>query len=68
MPAPAAKHSHDSQAGAITIQEYSPSSEDFVRWLRSQTRTRNGATKGKRAVYAVGGVKFILSTCRTAFN
>ena len=42
--------------------------EDFVRWLRGQTRTRNGAQKGKRAVYAVGGVKFILSTCRTAFN
>lgn len=42
--------------------------EDFVRWLRGQTRTRNGAKKGKRAVYAVGGVKFILSTCRTAFN
>lgn len=42
--------------------------EDFVRWLRGQTRTRNGAKKGKREVYAVGGVKFILSTCRTAFN
>lgn len=27
MPAPAAKHSRDSQAGAITIQEYSPSSD-----------------------------------------
>lgn len=42
--------------------------EDFVRWLRGQTRTRNGAKKGKREVYATGGVKFILSTCRTAFN
>ncbi len=42
--------------------------EDFVRWLRGQTRTRNGAKKGKQGVYAVGGVKFILSTCRTAFN
>ena len=42
--------------------------EDFVRWLRGQTRTRNGAKQGKREVYAVGGVKFILSTCRTAFN
>jgi integrase len=42
--------------------------DDFVRWLRGQTRTRNGAKKGKRDVYAVGGVKFILSTCRTAFN
>ena len=42
--------------------------EDFVRWLRGQTRTRNGAKKGKRDVYAVGGVKFILCCCRTAFN
>lgn len=42
--------------------------EDFVRWLRGQTRTRNGAKTGKRDVYAIGGVKFILSTCRTAFN
>lgn len=42
--------------------------EDFVRWLRGQTRTRNGAKIGKRDAYAVGGVKFILSTCRTAFN
>ena len=42
--------------------------EDFVLWLRGQTRTRNGAKKGKQAAYAVGGVKFILSTCRTAFN
>ncbi len=42
--------------------------EDFVRWLRGQTRTRNGAKKGKQDAYAVGGVKFILSTCRTAFN
>ena len=42
--------------------------EDFVRWLRGQTRTRNGAGTGKRDVYKVGGVKFILSSCRTAFN
>jgi site-specific recombinase XerD len=42
--------------------------EEFVRWLRAEKRTRNGASKGKRAVYQVGGVKFILSTCRTAFN
>lgn len=42
--------------------------EDFVKWLRGQTRTRNGASTGKREVYKVGGVKFILSTCRTAFN
>jgi len=42
--------------------------EDFVKWLRGQTRVRNGATKGKRDVYKTGGIKFILSTCRTAFN
>lgn len=42
--------------------------EDMVAWLRGQTRTRNGAKKGKREVYQVGGIKFILSTCRTAFN
>lgn len=42
--------------------------EDFVLWLRGKTRTRNGARKGKQDAYAVGGVKFILSTCRTAFN
>jgi integrase len=42
--------------------------EDFVRWLRGLTRTRNGAVKGKRSAYKLGGVKFILSTCRTAFN
>lgn len=42
--------------------------EDFVLWLRGKTRTRNGAQNGKRAAYAVGGVKFILNTCRTAFN
>ena len=42
--------------------------ENFVRWLRGQTRTRNGSAKGKRGAYKLGGVKFILSTCRTAFN
>jgi integrase len=42
--------------------------EDFVRWLRGQKRTRNGASTGKREVYQVGGIRFILSTCRTAFN
>src|SRR5262245_51414200 len=42
--------------------------EDFVAWLRGQKRTRNGASRGKRDVYRVGGIKFILSTCRTAFN
>ena len=42
--------------------------EEFVKWLRGQKRTRNGAAKGKRDSYKVGGVKFILSTCRTAFS
>ena len=42
--------------------------EEFVKWLRGLKRTRNGAVKGKRDAYQLGGVKFILSTCRTAFN
>jgi len=42
--------------------------EDFVKWLRGQTRVRNGASKGKGEVYKTGGIKFILSTCRTAMN
>ena len=42
--------------------------EDFVKWLRGQTRTWNGASKGRREVYQTGGIKFILSTCRTAMN
>lgn len=42
--------------------------EDFVRWLRRLGRTRNGASAGKRQPYKVGGIRFILSTCRTAFN
>jgi integrase len=42
--------------------------EDFVRWLRGQRRTRNGSANGKREVYKTGGIRFILSTARTAFN
>jgi integrase len=42
--------------------------EDFVAWLQGQKRTRNRAPRGKRDVYRVGGIRFILSTCRTAFN
>lgn len=42
--------------------------EHFVRWLRGQTRCRNGAKTGKKETYQTGGIKFILSTCRTAFN
>ncbi|QDU98766.1 site-specific tyrosine recombinase XerC [Lignipirellula cremea] len=42
--------------------------EDFVRWLRGKSRCRNGAKNGKKEGYKVGGIKFVLSTCRTAFN
>jgi site-specific recombinase XerD len=42
--------------------------EDFVRWLRGQTRARNGMPQGKKGHYKVGGIKFILSTCRTLYN
>ncbi|HJZ54137.1 MAG TPA: hypothetical protein VKE74_04235, partial [Gemmataceae bacterium] len=42
--------------------------EDLVKWLRGQTRARNGSPHGSRAHYKVGGIKFVLSTCRTAFN
>src|SRR5262249_45125987 len=57
----------DAPIGTIdTVQEATV--EEFVKWLRGQKRTRNGASQGKRDVYQVGGVKFILSTCRTAFN
>ena len=42
--------------------------EDFVKWLRGQKRNRNGSKKGSRDFYKVGGIKFVLSTCRTAFN
>lgn len=41
--------------------------EEFVRWLRAKTRARNGSRVGKQAPYQIGGIKFILSTCRTAF-
>src|SRR5262245_36866141 len=42
--------------------------DDFVRWIRTQQRTRNGSQKGKRALYSISGIQFMLSTCRTAFN
>jgi integrase len=42
--------------------------EDFVKWLRRQTRTRNGMDTGKRGAYKVGGIRFIMATCRTAYN
>lgn len=56
-------------AGILAVdQSEERTVEDFVLWLRGQSRTRNGAKNGKKDSYAVGGVKFILSTCRTAFN
>jgi len=42
--------------------------EDFVKWLRGQKRNRNGSKTGSRDFYKVGGIKFVLSTCRTAFS
>lgn len=42
--------------------------EDFVKWLRGQKRNRNGSAGGSRDFYKVGGVRFVLSACRTAFN
>ncbi|WP_197442783.1 tyrosine-type recombinase/integrase [Lignipirellula cremea] len=42
--------------------------EDFVRFLRGQTRTRNGHQNGKRRQYKLTGIKFILGACKTAFN
>jgi len=40
---------------------------DFVKWLRGQKRTRNGAAKASRCLPSRRR-QFILSTCRTAFN
>lgn len=45
-----------------------PAVEDLIRWLRGKTRTRNGAKKGKTKPYETSGIKYALSTCRTAFN
>ncbi|MFO0837420.1 MAG: hypothetical protein U1D55_02765 [Phycisphaerae bacterium] len=42
--------------------------ERFVAWLRTCRRNRNGRPGGRRGAYKVGGIEFILSTCRTAFN
>ena len=42
--------------------------EDFVRWLRQQKRSRNGHENATMQGYKIGGIKFILSTVRTAFN
>jgi integrase len=42
--------------------------EDFVKWLRGAKRNRNGSAGGSRDFYRIGGIKFVLSTCRTAFG
>ena len=56
-------------AGVATIDAVDERTiEDFVRWLSGRTRTRNGSVAGKKVPYKVGGIKFILSTCLTAFN
>jgi len=57
------------QAGIRSVDRVSEATvEDFAKWLKSSTRTRNGAAKGKKSKFRVGGIKFILSTCRTAYN
>ena len=42
--------------------------EDFVTWMRQQTRARNGSMKGRTSGYSGSGIAFVLSTWRTAFN
>jgi len=42
--------------------------QDFIRWLRGLRRARNGSAGGTRENYRASGIRFILSTCRTAFN
>lgn len=57
------------QAQIKTVDAFEESDvESLVRWLRTQTRVRNGQEKGKRDPYKVGGIRFILATCRTAYN
>lgn len=58
---------HEANIGTVDAV-HEATVEDFVKWLRGQKRVRNGAVKGKREHYKTGGVKFILATCRTAFN
>lgn len=58
-------------AGVTYIDAVTETSvEGFVRWLRGQRRPRNGMRVKKATVeaYATGGIRFILATCRTAFN
>lgn len=42
--------------------------DEFVKWLRKQSRAANGADSGDQDRYADSGIKFILSVCRTAFS
>lgn len=42
--------------------------DDFIKWLRKESRARNGGTKGNQDRYTNSGIKFILSVCRTAFG
>ncbi len=53
-------------AGAEQVTEASV--EDFVKWLRRQSRSRNGAKSGEQDRYTDSGIRFILCTSRTAFN
>ena len=59
--------------GLRSLEEVTPSvMEDFIRHMRSKTRTRNGGREkagsnpGKH--YTDSGIAFILATCRTAFE
>lgn len=42
--------------------------QEFVQWMRKKKRGRNGSAASKQEGYRTGGIKFVLSTCRTAFN
>lgn len=59
----------ESDGGIATVDRVEEATiQDFVTWLRGQLRTRNGAAGGTRDHYRAAGIRFILSTCRTAFN
>ncbi len=57
------------ELGGFTAEQVTESTvEDFVKWLRHQSRARNGAKSGEQARYTGSGIRFILCACRTAFN
>ena len=59
----------DSDGDIATIDQVEEATiQDFVTWLRGQSRTRNGAVGGTRDHYRASGIRFILGTCRTAFG